>query len=220
MRACAALLAWSIAVGALAQGSTVRVEGIAAIVGANTPRADAKVILRSDVDFRARLRLIREAPGQPHLGELPRGLLRATLDELIGEALIAREAERVQVATPTSADIRRERERLEQLAGGAESFAALVRALGSSERELEAMSRQRALVSVFLEANLEGAATVSDARIDAVFASGEHPFLGQELEDVRGAMRVWLTREALDAAVTRWIQVLRERTRVRELAGY
>ncbi len=198
----------------------MRADGIAAIVGANTPRADAKIILHSDVDFRARLRLIREAPGQPHLGALPRGLLRATLDELIGEALIAREAERVQVASPTPNDIRRERRRLEQLAGGAESLRTLVNALGATEAELEAMVEQRALVSVFLEANLEGAATVSDARIEAVFESGEHPFLGQSLDDVRGAMRVWLTRQALDQAVTRWIQVLRERTRVREMATY
>lgn len=209
-----------VAMAQVASAQAVRVDGIAAIVGANTPRADAKIILRSDVEFRARLRLIREAPGQPHLGSLPRGLLRATLDELVGEALIAREAERVQVATPTTADIRQERQRLEQLAGGSESLAALVNALGASEREIDAMVRQRALVSVFLEANLEGAATVSDARIEAVFESGEHPFLGQELEDVRGAMRVWLTRQALDDAVTRWMQVLRERTRVRELASY
>ncbi len=212
-------LALALSVPAFAQDA-MRADGIAAIVGANTPRADAKVILHSDVDFRARLRLIREAPGQPHLGALPRGLLRATLDELIGEALIAREAERVQVASPTPNDIRREQRRLEQLAGGADSLQALVRALGATEGELEAMVQQRALVSVFLEANLEGAATVSDARIEAVFESGEHPFLGQALDDVRGAMRVWLTRQALDQAVTRWIQVLRERTRVREMASY
>ena len=43
----------------------------------------------------------------------------ATLDELLGEALIAREVERVQLASPTDRDVRDERRRLEGLAGGA-----------------------------------------------------------------------------------------------------
>lgn len=195
-------------------------DGIAAIVGADTPRADALVILHSDVDFRARLRLIREQPGRPHLGPLPRGLLHATLDELIGEALIAREARRLQLPSPTQRQLRDERRRLEQLAGGRDSFLSLVGALGVTEDEIRAVVRRRALVSSFLEANLEGAASVSDERIEEVFASGQHPFIGQELGEVREAMRVWLATAALEEAVARWVQVLRSRTTVRVLAPY
>ncbi|HJK94693.1 MAG TPA: hypothetical protein RMH26_28405, partial [Polyangiaceae bacterium LLY-WYZ-15_(1-7)] len=60
----------------------VRGDGIAAIVGATTPRADATVLLHSDVDLRARLRLTRELSEVP-TGPLPAGLLRATLGELV-----------------------------------------------------------------------------------------------------------------------------------------
>ena len=197
-----------------------RAEGIAAIVGAPTPRAGAQVLLLSDVDLRARMRLAGQRAGDIHLGPLPPGLLVATLDELLGEALIAREAERVQLATPTDADLRDERRRLEALAGGAERLRALRAALGVSDEEIDAIVRRRATVKVFLEANLQGAATIDDAQIDRVYESGEHPFQGQELEEIREPMRVWLARRALDASVRRWIEVLRARTAIRVLAPY
>ena len=76
------------------------------------------------------------------------------------------------------------------------------------------------LVKVFLEANLQGAATIDDAQIDRIYQSGEHPFQGQELEDVREPMRVWLTRRALENSVRRWVEVLRARTTIRVLAPY
>ncbi len=218
-RALALLLTWGLALGAAAQGE-VRAEGVAAIVGAPTPRQGAQVVLLSDVDLRARMRLAGQRTGEIHLGPLPAPLLVATLDELLGEALIAREAERVQLASPTERDVRDERRRLEGLAGGAARLTSLTDALGVDDEEIDAMARRRAMVKVFLEANLQGAATIDDAQIDRIYQSGEHPFQGQELEDVREPMRVWLTRRALENSVRRWVEVLRARTTIRVLAPY
>tara|TARA_B100001750_G_scaffold124857_1_gene99089 strand:- start:736 stop:1425 length:690 start_codon:yes stop_codon:yes gene_type:complete len=218
-RALALLLTWGLALGAAAQGE-VRAEGVAAIVGAPTPRQGAQVVLLSDVDLRARMRLAGQRTGEIHLGPLPAPLLVATLDELLGEALIAREAERVQLASPTDRDVRDERRRLEGLAGGAARLTSLTDALGVDDEEIDAMARRRAMVKVFLEANLQGAATIDDAQIDRIYQSGEHPFQGQELEDVREPMRVWLTRRALENSVRRWVEVLRARTTIRVLAPY
>ncbi|MAQ18543.1 MAG: hypothetical protein CMN30_27565 [Sandaracinus sp.] len=198
----------------------MRAEGVAAIVGAPTPRQGAQVVLLSDVDLRARMRLAGQRTGEIHLGPLPAPLLVATLDELLGEALIAREAERVQLASPTDRDVRDERRRLEGLAGGAARLTSLTDALGVDDEEIDAMARRRAMVKVFLEANLQGAATIDDAQIDRIYQSGEHPFQGQELEDVREPMRVWLTRRALENSVRRWVEVLRARTTIRVLAPY
>lgn len=198
----------------------VRAEGIAAIVGAPTPRAGAQVLLLSDVELRARMRLAGQTQGPVALEPLPPSLLAATLDELLGEALIAREAERVQLASPTERDLREERRRLEALAGGAARLQELRAALRVSDEEIAATVRRRATVKVFLEANLQGAATIDDATIDRVYESGEHPFQGQMLEDVREPMRVWLARRALDRSVRRWVEVLRARTVVRVLAPY
>lgn len=192
-----------------------RAEGVAAVVGAATPRPGADVILRSDVDLRARLRLAGATTGESHdalpLAPLPDSLLQATLEELVGEYLIAREADRVQVATPTDADVRTERERLDGIGGGSERTDALLRALGADTSELDEAALRRAKVKVFLDANLDSA-PIDDAEIDRIYTSGEHPFLGQDLEDVRDAMRVWLMRGAALAAARRWVEVLSART--------
>jgi hypothetical protein len=217
-RLAAALLALALSAPALAQ--TIRAEGIAAIVGAPTPRSGAQVLLLSDVELRARMRLAGQMQGPIVLSPLPTSLLAATLDELLGEALIAREAERVQLASPTERDLREERRRLEALAGGAARLRELRNALSVSDEEIAAIVRRRATVKVFLEANLQGAATIDDAEIERVYESGDHPFQGQSLEDVREPMRVWLARRALDRSVRRWVEVLRARTVVRVLAPY
>lgn len=178
------------------------------------------MLLHSDVDFRARLRLTRELGGRVPRGPVPPELLRASLDELVGEALIAREARRVQVGVPSSQALRDERRALADLAGGVESFAAVVSALGATETEIAAMVERRALVRLFLDANLRGGTQISDAEVAALHASGEHPFLGQELDEVREPLRALLRRRRIETAVARWIEVLRGRTVIRLVAPY
>lgn len=215
---CAAVACWGNAAPSAAQ---THVEGVAAIVGANAPRADATVLLHSDVDLRARMRLARElGGGRVPPGPLPEALLRATLDELIGEALIAREARRVQLPAPSQSDLREERRRIEQLAGGEEPLRAVLAAVGAAEAELDAMAERRATVRLFLEANLQGGTAVDDDEVRALYESGEHPFLGQELEEVREPLRLVLQRRRIDAAVTRWVEALRARATIRVLAPY
>ena len=218
------LVAFVLTASARAQRGPTEVvgDGVAALVGGASlaAEAEAEVILISDVELRARLRLAGQTRGALPLGPLGASLLRATLDELVGEVLIAREALRIQVAAPSPADVARERRRLVELAGGAARFTALLEALGAAPAEVRAMAERRARVRVFLQANLAGEARVSERQLEDAFASGEHPFLGQELDDVREAMRVYLVRQALDRALRRWIEVLRGRSTVRALAPW
>ena len=195
-------------------------DGVAAIVGASAPHAEAVVLLHSDVDFRARLRMTRELGGRVPRGPLPSELMRASLDELVGEALIAREARRVQVGRPSSAALREERRALEDLAGGVEAFSALVSTLGATELELSKMVERRALVRLFLEVNLRGGTQVAETEVEVLFESGEHPFLGQELDEVREPLRAILRRRRIELAVARWVEVLRARTVVRFSGPY
>lgn len=191
-------------------------DGIAAVVGAQ--RAEPRVILSSDVQLMARLRLGQQDAGAAT--PLVPAMLRATLEQLIGEHLIALEAERVQIGAPTEADLQRERERLAQMVGGAGALPAFLQRVGARSDEVEAIAQRRAQVRLFLEANLEGQARISEADIEQTYASGIHPFLGQELEDVRDVLRVWLSRQALQRAVGHWVSVLRARTEVRLLVPW
>lgn len=198
----------------------VRVDGVAAVVGGTAPAAGVEVILRSDVELRARIavsgRTERASLGAP----LPPALLAATLDQIIGEALIAREAERVRVSSPNDADVERERQRLEDEAGGAARLRVLLARLGAGGAEVQAMARRRALVTAFLQANLEGTTVVTDAQVERAYEEGQHPFTDRPLEEVRGELQAWLSRRALDRAVRRWVSVLRARTPVRMMVQY
>jgi hypothetical protein len=196
---------------ALAQVRT-RVEGLAALVGGATPGPGVDALLLSDVTLRARMRLAGEAPESPlPLGPLPAGLVRATLDEQLGELLIAREATRVRVRVPQAADVARERAHLEAESGGAARLDALLRALGATPAEVDALAAQQALVAAFFAANLEGVTEIADAEVERLYLAGDHPFVDMTLDEAREPLRIQAAQAALERAVSRWVTVLRGR---------
>lgn len=195
-----------------------RVEGIAAVVGEIGQTQE--IILRSDVDLRARMRLAgRDEAGALPLGPLPLDLQVATLEELVGETLIAMEAARVQIGAPTERDIARERARLTTLAGGTTRLAELLQALGADVAEVDASALRRASVAVFLVANLD-ASLPSDAEVERVYEGGRHPFADRPLDDVREPLRAYLMQSKLEIAVARWVGTLRDRVTVRVHADF
>lgn len=198
----------------------VRADGIAAVVGGAAPGAGVSLVLISDVDLRARIllsgRLGRPAAGVP----VPRGLLASTLDQIVGELLIAREAERVRVTPPAPGAIARERARLQEEAGGVTVLTELIRRTGATREEVAAIARRRALVAAFLQANLEGTTVVTDAEVARVYEAGDHPFEGRPLAQVDRDLRALIARQAVDRAVRRWVNVLRARTAVTVLVSF
>jgi hypothetical protein len=198
----------------------VRAEGIAALIGSSTPGPGTDVILHSDVALRARIRMTGRIEGPPRMAPLPRALMRKTLDEMMGEALIAREAERIRVAVPDRQDVAEQRRRIAQMAGGEDRLQRLLQLVGASPGEVDAMARRRARVQVFLEANLEGTNVVTDSELEHVYESGEHPFTDRPFAEVKAPLRRWLAARAIDRAVRHWVRVLRSRTEMRVLARY
>lgn len=196
------------------RGPEWEVDGVVAVVGAHTPGPLARVVLRSDVEVRARLAVAARSPGLPTMA-LPAPLLAATLEELIGELLVAREAERLHAPEPTDARVAEHRDELVRSLGGPEPFARFLATYDVSAEEIEDIARRRAFVDTFLRANLEGSTLVSDAQLSEVYESGEHPFADRPLEEIRDALRAWLGAAALSRDVARWIDVLRSRTPVR-----
>ncbi|HEX4353876.1 MAG TPA: hypothetical protein VHZ95_13200, partial [Polyangiales bacterium] len=208
-----------------------RVDGIAAIVGGAEANEGQRTILRSDVELRARLSLLGHDVTHALLGELPASLLAATLDELLGEQLIATEAERVEIAKPSPNEIARERRNIEHEAGGRRAVLQLLGRLDATESELDTMAARRALISAFLRANLEGVTVVTENEIDARLrgegartspppsAAGEAAASPSAIE-TRDEARAAIAKEALTRNVERWVRVLRARTRVRVLANF
>ena len=189
------------------------VEALVAIVGGDTPEQGTDLVLLSDVELRARLDL-----GPNAMAVRPsRPLLAATLDEIVGELLIAREAARLHAADPSPVDVRAQRDRLVAALGGETRLDLLLVTVHGTADEIEAIARRRAFVDAFLRANLEGSTSISDARVEETFESGEHPFASMPLEQAREPLRAWLAVRALSGDVARWVAVLRQRTIVRVL---
>jgi hypothetical protein len=211
--------AWLAASTALAQPRALPLDGIAAVIGASAPEPAADIVLRSDVELRARMLLAGESRGDAlPLGALPDALVHASLQEIIGEVLIAREAKRVQVTSPSAAETQRERDRMVRAAGGEARVEALLAALGASDDEIDVVARRRAVVSAFLNANLEGVTTVTQAELEqalAARAGAEGELEAGSLEQLRAD----LSRAALTRAVQRWVVMLRARTPLRVYAA-
>jgi hypothetical protein len=200
------------------ESQRVRVDGLAALVGGANPAAGVDVVLRSDVELRARLALAGQ--GAAVSVSPSASLLAATLDQLVSEVLIAREALRVQIAQPSASDVKRERQRIVLMAGGSARTTQLLALLGADDAELDAVAQRRALAAAFLSANLEGAMVVTDGEVEQRFRAEAENFAGRDANEVRDLLRARLAREALNRNIERWVRVLRARTPVRTLATF
>ncbi len=205
-----ALMAGLSSVAALAQ-PPVRIDGIAALVGGRSPGPGVDLVLHSDIDLLARLRLARERPDFPLEGAIPARLRVAVRDGIVNEVLIVREARRVAAPEPDDTVLREERQRLSRQAGGERTFREIVAALHVSSEEIDAIVARRAAVAAFLRAQLEEGLEPSDAEVEAFFNTGEHPFPGAELADVREPLRLLLRQERVTRELRRWVEVLRAR---------
>ncbi|MET0385606.1 MAG: hypothetical protein ABW321_06590 [Polyangiales bacterium] len=202
----------------VAESTTV--DGLAAVLGGADPLEPTRTILQSDVELRARISLLGLGNERALFGELPRSLLRATLDELIGEHLIAIEAERVKITPPSPVDVQRELIEVEREAGGQHWLARLTSWLGATDSELTQLAERRALIGAFLRANLEGVSVVTDAEVDARLRDDWASYIAESPESARVTVRAILAKDALRRTIEHWVRVLRARTRVRVFAAY
>jgi hypothetical protein len=186
-----------------AQQKAFRVDGLAALVGGLEPAPGVDVVLRSDVELYALIQLSGDTSGPLPKKPLPVPLLRRALRQLVGEHVIAREAERVRVSEPRSSDLLRERRRLALRAGGRRRLNALLRETSVSKRELERILLRRARVTAFLKANLEAPGSTGGRRPDD--GTGRDP----------GSQEA-----SLQKATERWIRLLMVRTPVRMFGEY
>jgi hypothetical protein len=198
----------------------LRVDGIAAVVGGLAPGPGVLTIFESDVELRARVAVLRQSDLRGALSPLPAALLAASLKELLGEALIAFEATRLNMPEAGGAVLAEHRAQLIGTRHWPTPARALIEALGVNERELSEWVERRAQVDAFLQANLEGTLDTSEEELEKAFASEPHPFYGEPFELARPAFTQWLTQRKLAEAVERWIVSLSQRTPHRVLVAY
>lgn len=195
-----------------ALGQPERVDGVAAFVGGTSPGEGVLLILRSDVELRARLSLLTGGAADPVHAPVPPELLQATLSELVGESLIVMEAARLSIAMPGADAVALQRQRLALSSTSGLGLSELCATWGISDAEISEIARRRAVVGAFLAANLEGTLEVSDGDLVRAFESEEHPFVGDSYELAKAQFALWYAQKRLQDAVGRWVVSLRERT--------
>jgi hypothetical protein len=202
-----------------ALGRPLRIDGVAALVGGQAPGQGVLVILRSDVELRARLSLLAGGAASAALSApLSAELLQATLGALLGEALITIEATRLGLSQPSAREVQEQRARL--ALAGENSFNELLDGLGASAEEVDAIAHQRAVVGAFLAVNLEGTLDVSESELVRAYETEEHPFQGLPYAAERVHFAAWLQQKRLQEAVGRWVLSLKERIPHRVLVTY
>lgn len=210
-----ALVACLLLVARDAHAVRVRVDGTVAMVAPADQERAPTIVLVSDIELHARLRLAGESSIEaPERGPLDDLLFRDAFREVIAETLLYMEAQRVQVAPPTQAMIDAEWQRFLQSVGGATRLDRVRRSLGVPEEEISVLVEQRAWIAAFLEANLRGSDDVDAETVERVYASGEHPFTALSLEEARDPLRAWIRTSRVELAVRAWIDALRGRARV------
>ena len=200
-------------------GTPVRVDGVAAYVGGGSPGEGVRVILQSDVELRARFSLFN-AGADALTQALTPELLQATLAELLGEALIAVEASRLGLASPSAREVRDQRARLAAAGRSERAFQELVEALEIPAEEVDEIAKLRAIVGAFLSANLEGTLDVSESEMVRAYETEDHPFQGLPYAAERVRFAAWLQQRRLQEAVGRWVLSLKERIPHRVLVRF
>lgn len=195
------------------------VDGVAAVIGASGAGPNVDVILRSDVELRARI-LLSGQRGRVVDGPISSFWLAQALEQMIDESLIAREAERVRLATPTALDQQQEHRHLQELAGGAQQLSAVLALMRVSQAELEQTVRRRTLVAVFLTANVDRMTAVTEAELQRAYDAAREHLEGRTFEQSREMIRVQLARAAMQETVAQWVRKLRGRTTVHVVADY
>jgi hypothetical protein len=199
---------------AKAEYGTSRAEGLAALVGGSATGPNVDIILKSDVELRARIRLSGVDNETSPKGPISNALLEASLNEIIGEYLIAREAIRLKISRPSPAKVADELGRIEQTAGGPERLHSLLRVFSVSQAEIEEVAQRRALVAAFLSLNVSDATIITDAQIEGAYKQADEKIKQQDETLATDLLRARLTRNAIDQTVASWIKVLRARTPV------
>lgn len=204
----------AVLLAASASAQPVRIDGVAAVVGADAPRLGAQTILRSDVELEAWLERITsdsfDDQAAPPSGEE----LTDARERLISRALIVHEAHRLRLDQLDEARRSAAWQRFFETHGGATAVEFVASRVGVASDEFERYVERCAVVRGFVIASSEQGTIVGDAEVEAAWEAGGHPFVGLELEDVREPFVGYLLELRLSSETERWQETLRDRIQV------
>lgn len=201
----------------LPEGETAVDQVVATLEPEN--ESNPRFVLQSEFAMLLRVELvIHHAPDPLHI-RVDSTTWQPVLEQLMGEILVAREAERSGMR---DADLAEDRARLRAWMvarlGGDDGLRALLDATGNAPSEFDALVRRRALAARYLVARQPRLIEPSDTDLRDAFEAGRFRALyaaDATLATARDAIREELIRASLPQALRQYLRALGSRVRIR-----
>ncbi|MBR2978672.1 MAG: hypothetical protein IKC51_01920 [Myxococcaceae bacterium] len=178
-------------------------------------------ILLSDLELEARVALIQQGgTAAADADELGREVLNRTLEHVINQRLVQREADRLQVLRLDEAARRQVYEDFVRQLGGEMAFQAFLTRHELYAPQIEAILERDLRVAQFLANKVGVSARVGEAEAREYFESHPKRFGGADFAASRAAIVALLTRERVMALTSQLLDDLRSRAELRVLPPF
>lgn len=175
-------------------------------------------VLASDVSLTLRYELVARGAPSPLTVPVDVSVSRAILEQVIGERLLERQAERAADPPPSVEEIAEERARMLGRLGSIGGVVPLVRAVGLRPSDFEALVRRRVVVSRYLQRHLARSVEPSEAELRAAYEEervGAFRAEGVPFAVARAEIREALLRAGYPRAVRNYLRSVASRVRIR-----
>jgi hypothetical protein len=200
-----------------ARAQTGQVEELDKIVAV----IEQQPILRSDLEIEARIALLqRGGLAAAEATELGHEVLARTLDHVINQRLVEREADRLQVFGLELEARRAAYAAFIKKLGGEAAFRAFLARHEIGPSRVAAILERELRVSQFIANKVGLGARTTEADAQAYFDANPERFHGSDFAQVRAAITSMLTRDRVKALTQQFLEGLRANAKVRVLPPF
>lgn len=178
-------------------------------------------ILLSDLEIEARVALIQQGgTAAADVELLGHEVLARTLDHVINQRLVQREADRLQVLRLEDEARRQAYEDFVRRLGGEMSFQAFLARHEIGAPQIVSILERELRVTQFLANKVGLSARIAEADVREYFDAHPEHFQGSEFSAVKSAITAMLTRERVIALTRQFLDDLRARAELRILPPF
>jgi len=210
------LFAWLLPAAASAQRSTeVLVDRVAVVVeGSSSRERDPQLATLWDLYVSAAIDVVRR--GGPEAFSLPIDLdaVRTAQAHAAEDLVALREATRMGRGDVAPGLVDEARDRLAERIGGHDALREFLRDRAVSMESVDDALRRELIVERFTRDSVHPPAAADAAELEALFAAGNHPFVGSAYADVAAEFEAWVRLQRFSEFRARWLMDLRSRCRL------
>ncbi|MBI5500887.1 MAG: hypothetical protein HY907_11645 [Deltaproteobacteria bacterium] len=211
-----ALLALLLPAVAAAQRSTeVVVDRVAVVVeGSSSRDRDPQLATLWDLYVAAAIDVVRRGGAEAFALPIDLDAVRTAQARAAEDLVALREATRMGRGDLAPGLVDEARDRLAERIGGHDALRAFLRERAVSMESIDAALRRELIVERFTRDSVRPPSATDAAELEALFAAGNHPFVGSAYADVAADFEAWDRQQRFAEFRARWLMDLRSRCRL------